>query len=133
MLAEKGISLVALGFERVGVEDFAAAKCWDGDALFVDSLSAKNEGVYALLGTKRGALYQLLRPSVFKASAQARKDPSLGGDVSTGDGLQLGGVYIFDKKGNIIFEHVQKDFTDDPAPEDVIQVALKAIMDDPKE
>ena len=126
-LSKEGIGLVAIGFERVGLEDFVATKVWNEDALFVDSDGSKREGgIYDMLGTQRGSLFQLLRPGVFAANSRVSKDGTLGGDMTTGDGLQLGGVFIFNGDGKVVFHHVQKNFTDHPSPEEVVKAAIEA-------
>ena len=111
-LSKEGIGLVAIGFEKVGLEDFVAAGVWDEGSLFVDSDGEKRKGgIYDMLGTQRGSLFQLLRPGVFAANSRVSQDGTLGGDISTGDGLQLGGVFVFDGTGKVVFHHVQKNFT----------------------
>ena len=118
-LSREGIGLVAIGFEKVGLEDFVAAGVWDEGSLFVDSDGEKRKGgIYDMLGTQRGSLFQLLRPGVFAANSRVSQDGTLGGDISTGDGLQLGGVFVFDGTGKVVFQKNGRVHVD-PLEEDV--------------
>lgn len=125
--------MIAVGFEKVGADDFVSVQppLWDADKLFldVDADSGASKMMHKLLGTTRGSLFHLLRPGVFRMSGKAKKE-SVGGDVYTGDGLQLGGVWIFDKKGEMVFAHPQRDFTDQPKPEDVLKAAKAAAAEE---
>ena len=42
-----------------------------------------------------------------------------------GDGFQLGGTVICDYEGNIIYQHIQKDFYDFPSSEDIFESVSK--------
>lgn len=129
------IGLVAVGFQRVGMEDFVRSKVWDASHLYVDDggedttskskYTSIQDGLYSLMGTKRGSIFGLLKPGVFQQSSRVKQE-KITGDMTTGDGMQLGGVWIFDVDGKVIFEHVQKDFTDHPKVEDVLKIARKA-------
>lgn len=70
------------------------------------------------LGTSRGSLFQLFRPGVWKAGREAMKS-NVGGDMK-GDGLQLGGVWVFDASGNPKLAHLQKNFTDLPDAQTIL-------------
>lgn len=124
-----------MGFERVGMDDFVKANVWDEKHLFVDENKNSDNGssgsvLYSLMGAKRGNAMSLfgllLNKKTYTLSSRAKKE-NIEGDMTTGDGLQLGGVFIFDKDGKLVFEHLQKNFTDHPTPEDVLKEAKKAM------
>ncbi|KAJ9080390.1 hypothetical protein DSO57_1025599 [Entomophthora muscae] len=99
------IKLVAIGFERVGLEDFLAGGFWSWEVL-IDC----ERSVHMALGVKKMSVsegIQDLMSSSTRAAVSASVMGETYGDLR-GDSFQLGGTYVIEKKsGSILYEFRQ--------------------------
>jgi len=108
---------VAIGLDELDYDDFKLGNYFKEGKIFIDD----NRCTYKALNfIKKGifSLYGMLNPNIYIKAIQASKK----GISSTlhGDGTQLGGTIIVDRKGNIIYRHIQKSYTDQPSIDDVV-------------
>lgn len=90
------------------------SKCWDGLELYVDN----GKKMYKALGLGEGNLKMVLDKGVAKAKKDADK-LNVGGNMK-GDGMQLGGTYVFDED-KIVYEYQQQKFGDHPTREELLK------------
>eukprot|EP00005_Dracoamoeba_jomungandri_P000102 CAMPEP_0174251962 /NCGR_PEP_ID=MMETSP0439-20130205/1627_1 /TAXON_ID=0 /ORGANISM="Stereomyxa ramosa, Strain Chinc5" /LENGTH=132 /DNA_ID=CAMNT_0015332421 /DNA_START=295 /DNA_END=693 /DNA_ORIENTATION=+ len=116
---DRNVALVGIGVEFLGVEEFEKEGFFTGN-LLVD----EGKKLYNYLETSRTNLFSLMKPSVISSILRANNAGFSGNTV--GDGLQLGGTFIFDcKNGEMLFSHHQTHFGDHPDLE-----AVKAVLID---
>ncbi|ELR15220.1 uncharacterized protein ACA1_219050 [Acanthamoeba castellanii str. Neff] len=110
------VGLVGVAPEHLGQDEFTK----DG-GYFKGDLFCANFGCNRYAQTTRASIFSLLRPSVWKAASEAK---SRGKDGNfQGDGLQLGGTFVFDcASGEVLFAHYQEHFGDHPDPQEVLKV-----------
>merc|ERR1711924_388363 len=113
---EKGVQMVGLGLEMVGLEAFQEGKFWAGD-LFVEN--AKQE-VHQLLNIKRASILKMFDPGMLIKGHKMQKE--YGGNATEGDGFVLGGLFIMDKEGKCIFEFRQKNFKKEADINEILKV-----------
>jgi len=92
--AKKGITLVAIGFETEGLEEFISHGYWMNDHVYLDF----DRKLYAAMGLRRLGLmdgFGLLKGDLYSLGSTAN---SLGfqGNLR-GDGFQLGGTVLIGK------------------------------------
>lgn len=111
------VGLVGVAPEHLGQDEFTKDGGYFKGDLFVD----EPRTLYTALHTTRASIFSLLRPSVWKAASEAK---SRGKDGNfQGDGLQLGGTFVFDcASGEVLFAHYQEHFGDHPDPQEVLKV-----------
>ena len=102
-------------------EDFKKGNFFSIGDIYIDE---KKSTYDALQFGKMGALsgYGMLNPFVYIEGMRASKR-GISGNMQ-GDGFQLGGTFIVDKEGNIIFQHVQQSYTDHPTM-DTLKAAVE--------
>jgi len=116
-LDDHDIDLVAVGVEEFGIEEFVAGNYFKG-TLYIDqglaSYKALNFDRVGMLGLPK----QLLSAEVRKINNEAN---ALGitGNMK-GDGMQLGGTFVIEKGGNVLFHHKQTGFGDHPKLTDLL-------------
>jgi len=74
--------------------------------------------MYKALGLGEGNLKMVLDKGVAKAKKEADK-LNVGGNMK-GDGMQLGGTYVFDED-KIVYEYQQQKFGDHPTREELLK------------
>ncbi len=111
------LNYAAIGLAKLDYEDFIKGDYFHGGKVYIDdgketykALNFANKGIFSLFG--------MANPNVYIKSYQAKKRGITGN--MQGDGLQLGGTIIVDSLGEIIFTHSQKDYTDYPKIEDIV-------------
>ncbi|EFA74551.1 hypothetical protein PPL_00049 [Heterostelium album PN500] len=109
-LDRMGIALIAIGFERVGLEDFIAGGFFNGE-IYID----RSRSVYRALSLKRMGFWDttigLMDPrlSVYRKEAKEKGLPS----NFRGDGLQLGATLVVGPKPQgAHYDFRQKNFLD---------------------
>jgi len=111
-----GVGLVGVGPEFLGVEEFAKEGYFKGD-LYVDD--ARN--LHKAMQTSRASVFSLLRPA-FWSSVSRGKEKGFTGNLA-GDGLQLGGTFVYDcESGNLLFSYYQDHFGDHANLDEVLHV-----------
>ncbi len=112
----------AIGLAKLDYEDFLKENYFRDGKIYID----ENKVTYkALKLPSKGFFsgYGMLSPSVYKMANQASKQ-GISGNLK-GDGLQLGGTYIVDINGNVIYSHLQNGYADHPKEEDLIECVKK--------
>jgi len=111
------ISLVAVGVEEFGVDEFVAGKFFAGD-VYID----QDYGTYKGLGLGRVSMLQLpkqMLSSTFRNANAKANSQGIDGNMK-GDGLQLGGTYVIEKGGTVLYGVKQQGFGDHPPLSDLI-------------
>jgi len=111
------LTFSAVGVETLGYEEFAEMNFFSEGKIYVD------QGKYAydtLNFIKPGLTsgYGLMDPQVWIKNTKAQKEGACGN--FKGDGFQMGGSFIIDNKGDIIYAHLQKSYVETPVLYDMI-------------
>ena len=116
------LNAVAVGLATLDYEDFKKADYFSVGEVYIDE---KKQTYDSLSFGKMTALsgYGMLNPMVYIESRRA-SNKGITGNMQ-GDGIQLGGTFIVDKEGEIVFTHVQQSYTDHPTLE-----SLKVAVED---
>ena len=122
-----GVSVVALSFERFGEgsdsdHSFAKGGYWLGTIYSID------KEVYTELFDRKGLMngfFGLM--DINKAVRDKVKAQGVTGNLK-GDGFQLGGQFVVDTKGEVVFEHRQKKYGDDAELEDLLAAARRSLV-----
>merc|ERR1711959_106246 len=119
-LEAKGVQMIAVGLEMLGLEEFQKGKFWTGDLV----VEKPEQELHKLLNTKKMGMMEALLPHRFygmiKEGKAMQKD--VGGDLE-GDGFTLGGAWLLNKDGKCIYEYRQKHFTHHPDMDDILKAA----------
>ncbi len=95
-LEAKGVQMIAVGLEMLGLEEFQKGKFWTGDLV----VEKPEQELHKLLNTKKMGMMEALLPHRFygmiKEGKAMQKD--VGGDLE-GDGFTLGGAWLLNKDG----------------------------------
>jgi len=133
-LSQAGVSMLALGIEKLGHQEFVDGHYFDGP-IFIDEKRA----VYKELGATRASAWSVLRPSMFFSGFKSvplckpecfitgvtffrASKQGFAGNFA-GDGLQLGGTFVLDPDGTVLYGYAQKSFEDHAPVADVIAAA----------
>ncbi|GIY80552.1 hypothetical protein CDAR_424761 [Caerostris darwini] len=110
VLDEKGVRLVGIGVEELGVQEFIDGKFFKGD-LFVDV----ERKCYQDLQYKRFGILNLIVALFSKSSRDAisaSRAANVGGDLK-GDYYQVGGTLVIKKGGEeVLLSHKQHELAD---------------------
>ena len=122
-LVRDGVAVVFIGngaphFAQAFDEEFGLTKA--GAEVVTDPTRA----VYRAAGLTR-SLWATLRPRVFAAGLAMKRRGHRGVSLQ-GDPWQQGGVLVLDRKGNVIYRHVDRWLGDSAAQDDVRESAPKA-------
>jgi len=102
--------LCRVGLESIGVEEFIEGKFFDGE-LFVDN----DKQSYKEMGFQRFSflsLFSLFRSKKWTDAGAMAKKMNLGGNMTKGDGFQLGGAIVVDVGGKTLYTYAQEDAAD---------------------
>ncbi|XP_070207988.1 prostamide/prostaglandin F synthase-like [Littorina saxatilis] len=117
-LDAKGVRLIGIGLEDLGLEDFQQGHFFDGE-LYVDT---KKE-TYKLLGFKRFnflSIFPAIFSKVSRAAYSKAKAEKVGGDLK-GDGMQTGGTMVVEKGGKTLLTFKQDSPADHVDPAEVLK------------
>eukprot|EP00243_Klebsormidium_subtile_P001928 TRINITY_DN13651_c0_g1_i2.p1 TRINITY_DN13651_c0_g1~~TRINITY_DN13651_c0_g1_i2.p1 ORF type:complete len:223 (-),score=54.24 TRINITY_DN13651_c0_g1_i2:346-1014(-) len=116
-LKAMGIRCIAVGLERLGVDEFVEGKFWDG-GLYID----EGKKAYKALQLQSTGLLKGLMALGFNKSVKdgLRRTTEVPGDLK-GDGMQLGATFAFAQGGDLLFEFRQKNFAEHPTCEQVLR------------
>ena len=112
------IDFITIGLSYLDYNIFETNNYISNGKIYIDETKES----YKLMDYKsKGFLngYGMLNPKVY-IDAYKAKNRGFNGNLD-GDGYQLGGTIIIDKKGAIIYTHNQKSYTDYPKEEDIIK------------
>ncbi|XP_037514569.1 prostamide/prostaglandin F synthase isoform X1 [Rhipicephalus sanguineus] len=102
-----GVRLVGIGHENIGLEDFRRGEYFKGE-LYVD----EERNAYKALQYKRFSWFTII-PAILTSSARAKaaeaKSEKVGGDLTTGDGLLMGGTLVVEKGGKKVLLNYHQD------------------------
>eukprot|EP00249_Psilotum_nudum_P037018 c9304_g1_i1 orf=344-985(-) len=119
ILEANNIRVVAVGIEKLGLEEFQQGGYWNGE-LYIDNekkihraLEIKSVGVL-------GTLNMLVaNKDVKKALSKTKGVP---GNLK-GDGRQLGATFVISKGGNLLMDFRQQDFASHPSNESILKAS----------
>lgn len=118
-LEAKGVHMVAVGLEQIGLEEFQEGKFWSSDLV----IETPDQELHKLLNTKRASALSLLNINMFREGMKLQKE--VGGNATVGDGMILGGVWMMDASGKCTFEFGQKHFRDHADIDKILHEANK--------
>jgi len=111
------IDLVAVGLEEFGVDEFFAGNFLKGD-IYLD----QDYATYKALNFDRASILslpkQMLSSDVRKLNSEANS-VGISGNMK-GDGMQMGGTFVIEKGGKVLFHHKQTGFGDHPKLTDLL-------------
>lgn len=119
-LDQANVRLVGIGHENTGLEDFQKEALFKGE-LYVDV----ERNAYKALEFKRFNYFNIF-PAILtsgaRAKAAAAKEANVGGDMTTGDGLQTGGMLIVEKGGgSVLLNYKQNSPHDYPGNSTILE------------
>ncbi|XP_037565561.1 prostamide/prostaglandin F synthase-like [Dermacentor silvarum] len=102
-----GVRLVGIGHENIGLDDFRQGEFFKGE-LYVD----EERNAYKALQYKRFSWFSII-PAILTSSSRAKaaeaKSEKVGGDLTTGDGLLMGGTLVVEQGGNKVLLNYQQE------------------------
>lgn len=121
-----GVSVVALSFERYAEGSdtdysFEKGNFWTGDIYSID------KEVYSELFVRKGlfdGFYGLM--DINKAVRNKVRAQGVSGNLK-GDGFQLGGQFVVNTTGEVVFEHRQKSYGDNAELDELLEAAKRAV------
>ncbi|KAI9297352.1 hypothetical protein K502DRAFT_340274 [Neoconidiobolus thromboides FSU 785] len=115
------VRVIGIGFDELGLKEWTENKFWDYE-LYMD----KPRTLYKYLNFNRhnywSGIVTLFGDEEQRAS-RACKERGITGNMLVGDGFQLGGTYLLDQGGEILYEFKQKGYGDYPSLKEVIFAA----------
>ena len=124
-VAAKGGEIICVSHEFIGTGSdkdgsWEAGKFFNG-RLLVDA----DKKVYKEVLGRKGLMSGFGLFSMSKRRRQQMKERKVPGNFS-GDGFQLGGVFVIDTDGSVLLSHLQEFFGDDPANEELLAALDKS-------
>jgi hypothetical protein len=112
------LNQIAVGFTQLDYEEFVKENYFKNGQIYIDE---DKETYKALNFQKLGflSMYGMLNPQMYVKASEAKKRGIKGN--FKGEGTQLGGAFVVDRSGDVIFSHVQKNYSDNPCLEDIIK------------
>ena len=112
------LNKIAIGFTKLDYEEFVKNSYFKNGHIYIDE---DKETYKALNFNKLGffSMYGMMNPQMYVKAKEAGKRGITGN--FKGEGTQLGGAFVVDRSGNVIYSHVQKNYSDDPSKEDIIK------------
>ncbi len=104
------LNYAGIGLSKIDYEDFEKGNFFKGD-IYID----ENKDSFKLLRYNRlgmNSMFGLLNFNMYKMIGDARNH-GIKGNLK-GDRTQLGGTIICDKKGDVLFSHIQSSYSDYP-------------------
>ena len=113
------LNWIAIGLAKLDYENFVKDDYFKNGLIYLDE---KKETYKSLNFTSMGLFsgFGMLNPKVYLKSYEASKK-GISGNLQ-GDGTQLGGLIIVNSSGEVIFSHVQKNYTDQPDINEIIKI-----------
>lgn len=112
------LNWVAIGFANLDYENFIEGDYFKDGHIYIDE---KKETYKALDFSKKGifSLYGMLDLNMYRKASEASKKGIKGN--FKGEGTQLGGTFVIDRHGEVIYSFHQKSYSDAPSLEEIIK------------
>jgi len=122
---EREVALIGVGFEaeQERQQKFVDSGAWHGPSLYADP----EDHLYSFLETKTGSLWQMLSFSMLNAIRKAVSAFSQDG-ANTSQGTKMGGAFLVDRDGNVVYKYVQERFGEHAAIDD-IKAAVESLQE----
>lgn len=117
ILEQNNIRVVAVGIEKLGMEEFLEGGYWKGE-LYIDD----GKKILKALDIKSVGILSTIAMIVANKDVKdaAKKSKHIPGNFK-GDGRQLGGTFAIAKGGEILMDFRQKNFADHPSIESMLE------------
>ncbi|KAJ9087956.1 hypothetical protein DSO57_1027975 [Entomophthora muscae] len=115
------VKMIAIGFDEVGLDEWVKGKFWDGDLYIDPELNIYNHFGLKKMGLARGLLS--LFSSDFSKKMKLAEKLGVGGNYTKGNGFIMGGTYLIDKGGKVLFEFKQENALEYPSLKSIIKAA----------
>jgi prostamide/prostaglandin F2alpha synthase len=112
------LNWAAIGFAHLDYEDFLKDNYFKDGHIYID----ENKETYKALDfTKKGilSLYGVFDTKMYSKASEASKRGIKGN--YKGEGTQLGGTFVVDRHGEVIYAFQQKSYSDAPSLEEIIK------------
>eukprot|EP00924_Labyrinthula_sp_SR-Ha-C_P006911 augustus_masked-scaffold_8-processed-gene-4.54-mRNA-1 protein AED:0.27 eAED:0.28 QI:0/-1/0/1/-1/1/1/0/339 len=113
-LEKNGVQLVGVGLGEDSLDSFLKGDYWKGLDLYLD----EEKQLYKELKLGQGKFTDLLKFEIIKKKFKAKNVEQ----SNTGDKMQLGGTYVLNETGEVIFEFKQKTFGEKVDVEQLFEV-----------
>lgn len=114
----KKFNFIAIGLANLDYEDFVKNNFFKGN-IYIDETKETYKALgFGVMGMT--SLFGMANPMMYYKSFQATRR-GITGNLK-GDGTQLGGTIIVNKEGDIIYNHSQSNYSDEPNSKEIIEV-----------
>ncbi|KAJ9073861.1 hypothetical protein DSO57_1011977 [Entomophthora muscae] len=113
------IKVVGVGFDELGLEEWTEGEYWKFDLFMDPEYSIYKNLELSRYGWVKGIL-TCLGSQEQRASQLARKE-KVGGNMTVGDGFQLGGCLVVEKGGKVTYAFQQEGYADYPLLSEIIE------------
>jgi hypothetical protein len=108
-------NLVSIGLSKEDYEDFVKGDYFKNGNIYIDENKITFKALkFNTMGISKG--YGMFNPQVYFRANQAKK-LGIEGSMKTSnlsDAFQLGGTFIVERNGTVLFNHIQEQYTDVP-------------------
>lgn len=115
-LEANNVRVVGIGLEKFGLEEFEENNYWKSE-LYIDNEKKIHKALALTKVGWVGTFMMLFANKSVKEAAQKTKDTP--GNFQ-GDGRQLGATFVMAKGGELLLDHRQKDFGDQPTNAEIL-------------
>lgn len=116
-LEANNVRVVAVGIEKLGLEEFQQAGYWKGE-LYMDNGKKIHQALDLKMVGILGTVKMIFANEDVKAALKKSKD--VPGNLK-GDGRQLGATFVVAKGGAMLMDFRQKDFADHPSGASILE------------
>jgi len=89
-------------------------------------LADPDRQVYRYFGLERASIKQLFGPDVVKRGFEAVRNGTRGGFVPTADPIQLGGAFVYNQAGEVVWARKSRDAADNVSVDQLRQALREA-------
>ncbi|KAG0605657.1 hypothetical protein M758_9G077600 [Ceratodon purpureus] len=116
-LEANNVRVIGIGLEKFGMEEFEEKKYWKSE-LYIDNGKKIHNALALTKVGWVGTFMMLFANKSVKEAAEKTKDTP--GNFQ-GDGRQLGATFVMAKGGEMLLDHRQKDFGDQPTNAGILE------------
>jgi prostamide/prostaglandin F2alpha synthase len=116
-LEANNVRVVGIGLEKLGMEEFEEKKFWKSELYIDNGKKIHNALALTKVGWVGTFMMIVANKSVKEAAAKTKDTP---GNFQ-GDGRQLGATFVMAKGGDLLLDHRQKDFGDQPTNAEILE------------